>query len=252
MADVGVWNFYNRGVYFAIQLPWCQNMNSILGFKFAQCVSFNNIQDGNWTEFARESIATYLYKYRELKAATHGFNMKNKLGEGGFGDVFLVRSLTLIENRRILLTRLQWSWLLRELLHVPLSLESSHHGTYQNGCFDRSLEQGKCKDGSQVAVKRLSAHSTQGKDQFLAEVMTISRVQHRNLVKLRGCCVDGRNRLLVYEYLEKKSLRQTLFGNISFHQLLSLIFVVDLIFSKLALTTNFLVWHTLTFLYCGS
>jgi hypothetical protein len=86
-----------------------------------------------------------------------------------------------------------------------------------------SLEQGKCKDGSQVAVKRLSAHSTQGKDQFLAEVMTISRVQHRNLVKLRGCCVDGRNRLLVYEYLERKSLRQTLFGNVSFHQLVSLI-----------------------------
>ena len=92
-----------------------------------------------------------------------------------------------------------------------------------------SLEQGKCKDGSQVAVKRLSAHSTQGKDQFLAEVMTISRVQHRNLVKLRGCCVDGRNRLLVYEYLEKKSLRQTLFGNVSFHQLLSLILVLYLI-----------------------
>lgn len=77
----------------------CQNINSLFGFHFAQCVSFNNIQDGNWTEFARESIATYLYKYRELKAATHGFNMKNKLGEGGFGDVYLVRSLTLIKRK---------------------------------------------------------------------------------------------------------------------------------------------------------
>lgn len=226
MADVGVWNFYIE----AIQLPWCQNMNSLFGFHFAQCVSFNNIQHGNWTEFARESIATYLYKYRELKAATHGFNIKNKLGEGGFGDVYLVRSLTLIKIKVYCNTLAMILTIERTSSWCHTHFESSHHGTYQNGWLvARTLEQGKCKDGSQVAVKRLSAHSTQGKDQFLAEVMTISRVQHRNLVKLRGCCVDGRNRLLVYEYLERKSLRQTLFGNVSFHQLVSLILVVYLI-----------------------
>lgn len=68
------------------------------------------------------------------------------------------------------------------------------------------------KDGSVVAVKKLSDHSKQGKREFLTEVMVISKVQHRNLVKLRGCCVEGPHRLLVYEYLEKKSLRQTLLG----------------------------------------
>ena len=49
----------------------------------------------------------------------------------------------------------------------------------------------------------------------MAEIATISAVQHRNLVKLYGCCIEGdHNRLLVYEYLENRSLDQALFGNI--------------------------------------
>ncbi|KAL6329805.1 hypothetical protein AAG906_037514 [Vitis piasezkii] len=63
-----------------------------------------------------------------------------------------------------------------------------------------------------VAVKQLSVASHQGKKQFVAEIATISAVQHRNLVKLYGCCIEGVNRSLVYEYLENKSLDQALFG----------------------------------------
>lgn len=63
-----------------------------------------------------------------------------------------------------------------------------------------------------IAVKQLSVTSHQGKSQFITEVATISAVQHRNLVKLYGCCIEGDNRLLVYEYLENKSLDQALFG----------------------------------------
>ncbi|KAG6596957.1 putative LRR receptor-like serine/threonine-protein kinase, partial [Cucurbita argyrosperma subsp. sororia] len=54
------------------------------------------------------------------------------------------------------------------------------------------------------------------RNQFLAEISTISAVQHRNLVKLYGCCIEGQKRLLVYEYLEKKSLDQALFGKRTF------------------------------------
>ncbi|KAL7103216.1 hypothetical protein ACP275_08G166400 [Erythranthe tilingii] len=72
--------------------------------------------------------------------------------------------------------------------------------------------QGMLGDGRAIAVKQLSVASHQGKSQFVAEIATISAVQHRNLVKLYGCCIEGDKRLLVYEYLENKSLDQLLFG----------------------------------------
>jgi len=61
-------------------------------------------------------------------------------------------------------------------------------------------------------VKRLSIGSNQGKSQFVNEIATISAVQHRNLVKLYGCCIQGREKLIVYEYLANKSLDKALFG----------------------------------------
>ncbi|GKV44298.1 hypothetical protein SLEP1_g51490 [Rubroshorea leprosula] len=76
---------------------------------------------------------------------------------------------------------------------------------------------GKLSDGRVVAVKQLSVASHQGKSQFVTEIATISAVQHRNLVKLYGCCIEGNRRLLVYEYLENKSLDQALFGNKDLH-----------------------------------
>ncbi|GLT60028.1 hypothetical protein SLA2020_328170 [Shorea laevis] len=71
---------------------------------------------------------------------------------------------------------------------------------------------GKLNDGRIIAVKQLSVASRQGKSQFVTEIATVSAVQHRNLVKLHGCCIEADQRLLVYEYLENKSLDQALFG----------------------------------------
>ncbi|KAB1216932.1 hypothetical protein CJ030_MR4G016055 [Morella rubra] len=71
---------------------------------------------------------------------------------------------------------------------------------------------GTLKDGRVIAVKQLSETSHQGKNQFIAEIATISAVQHRNLVKLYGCCSEGDKRLLVYEFLENGSLDRALFG----------------------------------------
>ncbi|XP_058199991.1 probable LRR receptor-like serine/threonine-protein kinase At1g56140, partial [Rhododendron vialii] len=74
---------------------------------------------------------------------------------------------------------------------------------------------GTLNDGRVIAVKQLSMASHQGKDQFVAEIATTSAVQHRNLVKLYGCCIEGNKQLIVYEYHENKSLDQALFGKTS-------------------------------------
>ncbi|KAJ8461608.1 hypothetical protein OPV22_034534 [Ensete ventricosum] len=63
-----------------------------------------------------------------------------------------------------------------------------------------------------IAVKVLSAESKQGVNEFLTEIDTIANVRHPNLVELIGCCAQGSNRILVYEYMENSSLDHALLG----------------------------------------
>ncbi|CAG7887387.1 unnamed protein product [Brassica rapa] len=101
------------------------------------------------------------FDFRAIEAATDKFSESNKLGQGGFGQVY--------------------------------------KGTFPSGV--------------QVAVKRLSKTSGQGEREFENEVVVVAKLQHRNLVRLLGFCLEGEEKILVYEYVPNKSLDYFLFAD---------------------------------------
>ncbi|GKV42571.1 hypothetical protein SLEP1_g49954 [Rubroshorea leprosula] len=109
----------------------------------------------------KKEVEIPLFNFSSVSAATNNFSSSNKLGEGGFGPVYM----------------------------------------------------GKLSNGHKVAVKRLSRRSGQGWNELKNEAMLIVKLQHKNLVKLLGCCIEGDEKILIYEYLPNKSLDYFLFGS---------------------------------------
>ncbi|KAL8130197.1 hypothetical protein V2J09_019352 [Rumex salicifolius] len=105
-------------------------------------------------------VQSLQYDLDTIKAATGNFSEVNKVGRGGYGDVY--------------------------------------KGTMDNG--------------REIAVKRLTKFSGQGELEFKNEVMIVAKLQHRNLIRLLGFCLEDRERLLIYEFVLNASLDRYLFG----------------------------------------
>jgi interleukin-1 receptor-associated kinase 1 len=127
-----------------------------------------------------------------LKAATGNFAVENKLGEGGFGQVFKV-----IDQVYVVIGYFCY------LLTVSIILDS----------------QGILPNGQVIAVKRLSQSSAQGFHELKNELLLAAKLLHRNIVRLHGVCLEEREKLVVYEYLPNRSLDTILFGRIFSHHL---------------------------------
>ncbi|RZB83316.1 G-type lectin S-receptor-like serine/threonine-protein kinase SD1-1 [Glycine soja] len=121
----------------------------------------NNLMVENNEENVKEDLELPLVDLAAIVKATDGFSINNKLGEGGFGAVYM----------------------------------------------------GTLDDGHEIAVKRLSQSSGQGFNEFKNEVILIAKLQNRNLVKFLGRCIEGEEKMVIYEYMPNKSLEFFIFDH---------------------------------------
>jgi serine/threonine protein kinase len=134
------------------------------------------------------SIDSLIIDISTLRAATANFDEDNKLGEGGFGSVYKVPIIFTIK-----------------FFFVYISCSNNSMS---------SFVQGTLPDDQEIAVKRLSQTSRQGIDELKNELVLVAKLQHKNLVRLVGVCLEDHEKLLVYEYMPNKSLDTFLFGTL--------------------------------------
>ncbi|KAL4620256.1 hypothetical protein ACB092_06G140100 [Castanea dentata] len=97
---------------------------------------------------------------------------------------------------------------------LEIILEATHNFSDANKLGQGGygpVYKGTFPGGQEIAVKRLSSVSRQGLQEFKNEVVLIAKLQHRNLVRLRGYCIKGEEKILLYEYLPNKSLDSFIF-----------------------------------------
>ncbi|KAI3731096.1 hypothetical protein L1987_62279 [Smallanthus sonchifolius] len=99
--------------------------------------------------------------------------------------------------------------------------EGGFGSVFKGWIDEQSLAAAKPGTGTVIAVKRLNQEGLQGHQEWLAEINYLGLLNHPNLVKLIGYCIEDDHRMLVYEFMPRGSLENHLFRRSSYFQPLS-------------------------------
>ncbi|KAM3342244.1 hypothetical protein P3S68_027210 [Capsicum galapagoense] len=151
--------------------------------------------------------------------------LQSKVGSTRKKAKILTMSFSLLMATILLILILLWykrkkkKLKLSEDIELPLFPFSTITRATNNFSFNNKIGEGGfgpvykgvLEEGQEIAVKRLSRTSMQGLDEYKNEVIYIAKLQHRNLVRLLGCCIQGEEKMLIYEYMPNKSLDSYIF-----------------------------------------
>ncbi|CAI5504214.1 unnamed protein product [Closterium sp. Naga37s-1] len=172
-----------------------------------------------------QALGVHRCKLKEIADATQGF--KTLLGEGGYGQVYLCKVKEIADATQ------GFKALLGEggygqvcygsgicVRQAGIYLEGACEGVRGDGTYGAgiSVYRGVLESGDVVAVKRAKGHVKLCGTEFRNEIQLLSAVRHRNLVALKGFCVEAGEQLLVYEFIERGTLEDMLRAD-SKHQL---------------------------------
>lgn len=155
-------------------------------------------------------IICFLWKWRARPKGKHlldRYKISKSMPRKEVGKKETAESYVFRDKSQVMIEDLQVSKL-EDLIIATDNFSNSN--LLGRGGFGQ-VYKGKLENGQEIAVKRLSRASGQGVEEFMNEVELISKLQHRNLVKLLGCCVEGEEKMLIYEYMPNKSLDALLF-----------------------------------------
>ncbi|GAY35557.1 hypothetical protein CUMW_283220, partial [Citrus unshiu] len=121
------------------------------------------------------TLESLQFDFETIEDATNKFSTDNKLGEGGFGEVY-------------------------KLLKIDLAIP-------------KITQKKSSNDWLFYIYKVLSRSSSQGAQEINNEVVVVAKLQHRNLVRLLGFCLEREEKILVYEYVPNKRLDNFLYAS---------------------------------------
>ncbi|XP_023898167.1 cysteine-rich receptor-like protein kinase 10 [Quercus suber] len=146
-------------------------------------------------------ILLYCFRRRRARMKSNDINEENSQKSDGLLNYHAASEITTVES-------LQFDF---GTIEVATNKFSDDNKIGEGG-FGK-VYKGVLPEGKEVAVKRFSMKSMQGLEEFKNEVILIAKLQHKNLVRLLGCGIEGEEKLLVYEFMHNKSLDNFIFDS---------------------------------------